>query len=59
MASIHPMTDAQIQALKARYGLDKPITLQYLTWLEGVVHFDFGQSFQNPGESVWEVIKRT
>ncbi len=55
----HPLSDQQLQALKARYGLDKPITEQYFTWLEGVLHFDFGDSFQSPGETVAQVIKRT
>lgn len=54
-----PFTDEQLQALKERYGLDKPLSQQYLTWLNGVIRFDFGESFQNPGESVAQVIKRT
>ena len=55
----HPLSDQQIQALKERYGLDKPLPEQYLTWLNGVIHFDFGESFQNPGESVSDVIQRS
>ena len=54
-----PFTDEQLKALKERYGLDKPLSQQYLTWLNGVIRFDFGESFQNPGESVAQVIKRT
>ena len=54
-----PFTDEQLQTLKERYGLDKPLSQQYLTWLNGVIRFDFGESFQNPGESVAQVIKRT
>lgn len=54
-----PFTEAQIAALKARYGLDKPLWQQYLTWISGVVQLDFGQSFQHPDESVTNLIART
>ena len=54
-----PFTDEQIAALEQRYGLDKPLHEQYLTWLAGVVRFDFGQSFQHPDESVLDLIART
>jgi ABC-type dipeptide/oligopeptide/nickel transport system permease component len=53
------LTDSQIAALEARYGLDKPLHEQYLTWLSGAIRFDFGKSFQHPDESVVDVIKRT
>ena len=54
-----PFSEEQIAALEARYGLDKPLHQQYLTWLAGVLRFDFGQSFQHPDESVIELIGRT
>ncbi len=54
-----PFTDEQIAALKARYGLDKPLPEQYLTWLSGVVHLDFGFSFKHPDETVIGLIGRT
>ena len=54
-----PFTDEQLNALKKRYGLDKPLTEQYLTWLQGVLRFDFGKSFQHPDETVAGVIRRT
>lgn len=39
--------DAQLAALRARYGLDQPIVVQYLTWVGNIVlHGDFGQSFE-------------
>lgn len=53
------MSDQQLEALKARYGLDKPVWQQYLIWLGGVVQLDFGMSFQHPDESVAELIGRT
>lgn len=42
-------TDASpetIAAAQARYGLDQPILSQYLTYLSGVVQFDFGESIR-------------
>src|SRR5512144_703838 len=54
-----PFTDQQIAALKARYGLDKPLWQQYVTWLGGVAKFDFGYSFKHPDETVIELIGRT
>ncbi len=54
-----PFTETQLAALKARYGLDKPLWQQYLTWLAGVVRFDFGHSFQHPDETVIGLVRRT
>jgi peptide/nickel transport system permease protein len=54
-----PFSEEQIAALQARYGLDKPLHEQYLTWLAGVVQLDFGMSFQHPDESVLDLIGRT
>jgi len=54
-----PFSDEQIAALKARYGLDKPLWQQYLTWLSGVIKLDFGFSFKHPDETVLGLIGRT
>src|SRR5512135_793200 len=54
-----PFSDEQLAALKARYGLDKPLWEQYTTWLSGVIVFDFGTSFKHPGEKVTDLILRT
>ena len=35
-----------IAALQKRYGLGQPIHVQYGTWIWGVLHGDFGQSFR-------------
>ena len=37
--------DATIQALRNAYGLGQPMHVQYIKWITGVVHGDFGQSF--------------
>jgi len=54
-----PFSEEQLAALKARYGLDKPLVQQYLTWLSGVVKLDFGNSFEHPDETVIGLIQRT
>src|SRR5258708_460384 len=38
------LTAAQIAEYRAYFGLDKPLTQQYLEWIGGVLHGDFGNS---------------
>ncbi|NMB11437.1 MAG: ABC transporter permease [Firmicutes bacterium] len=38
--------EATIAALTKRYGLDQPIYVQYFKWVWGMLHGDFGQSFE-------------
>ncbi|MFT3797658.1 ABC transporter permease [Microbacterium sp.] len=40
-------TDASIQALREQLGLDRPLIVQYGTWLTGVLRGDFGVSLVN------------
>lgn len=37
---------ARIAALELRYGLDQPVWVQYLKWMQGILVGDFGESFQ-------------
>lgn len=39
------VTPEALEALKERYGLDKPAATQYLDWLQGIVHGDLGRSY--------------
>src|SRR5437867_4752145 len=54
------MPAEQLAALRAAYGLDQPIYVQYFLWISGVVlRGDFGLSleFRRPVESlIWEVL---
>lgn len=48
---------AQIDSLKQQYGLDQPMYMQYIKWVEGMLHGDFGQSltWQEPVKDlIWE-----
>ena len=37
-------SEEELAALKSAYGLDKPVYIQYLKWMGGVLHGDFGRS---------------
>jgi peptide/nickel transport system permease protein len=38
------VTEEQIQAARHEFGLDQPVMMQYVNWLSGIVHGDFGTS---------------
>lgn len=38
-------TEVDIQAIRERYGFDRPIIVQYFSWLAGALSGDFGNSF--------------
>lgn len=42
-----------------KYGLDKPLYVQYGRYMWNALHFDFGIPFQSPGETVTDLISRT
>ncbi|MEI8328720.1 MAG: ABC transporter permease [Chlamydiia bacterium] len=45
-----------MQAMYKHYGLDKPLFLQYLTYLKGLLIGDLGPSFKYQGRTVNEII---
>ncbi|MBR5523912.1 MAG: ABC transporter permease [Clostridia bacterium] len=45
--ALDPIT---IQALNERYGLDKPVPVQFINWMTGLVQGDFGVSLKNGRE---------
>ena len=46
---------AQVEALRKRYGLDRPLIYQYGKWMWGVVRLDFGP----PGTfAIWKMSSR-
>ncbi len=42
--------------INAEYGLDKPISVQYFTYLKNILHGDFGPSFKYKDFSVNELV---
>ena len=53
------LSAASVHNLNVKYGLDQPIWTQFGLYLWNVLHFDFGTSFQHPGQSVNELIGAT
>ncbi len=51
------ISEAARKALEAKYGLDKPLATQYLTYLKDIVtKFDFGPSLKQRGRTVIQII---
>ena len=40
------LSQATIDALNARYNLDKPVGVQFLMYMKGILHGDFGVSLK-------------
>ena len=49
-------SDAVIAALEAKYGFDKPVTVQFWNYLKNILHGDFGLSTGWVGNTVMELI---
>lgn len=43
--------------LRAEYGLDRPVSVQFVDYVSGLARGDFGLSFRYPGVPVTQVIK--
>ena len=43
-------------SLRHQYGLDLPWYQQYWNFLVNLFHFNFGYSFKNQGEPVWDIL---
>ena len=51
------ISEAAKAALEAKYGMDKPLFQQYITYLKDIVtKFDFGPSIKNRGRDVIDII---
>jgi peptide/nickel transport system permease protein len=48
---------AMVQAYEAKFGLDKPLWQQYLTYLSDLSHLDFGYSLMQYPTTVLEIIR--
>lgn len=51
-----PITDAQIQAMRVKWGLDRPLHEQYLVWAGNLLRGDFGTSLIRQGVPVRQMI---
>ncbi|MBD5431839.1 oligopeptide ABC transporter permease [Lactobacillus agrestimuris] len=50
------MTPTQLEIMNKQYGLNKPIWEQYLIYIGGMLHGDFGTSFQYSNQPVSSLI---
>ena len=50
------VSPAVTAALEAKYGMDKPVFDQYITYLKDILHLDFGPSLTQRGRDVSDVI---
>ncbi|MCM1101683.1 MAG: ABC transporter permease [Clostridium sp.] len=50
------LSPAAQAALEAKYGLDKPLGEQYLTYLKDALHGDLGDSLKQRGRTVTDII---
>ncbi|MCH9611640.1 MAG: Oligopeptide transport system permease protein OppB [Chlamydiia bacterium] len=46
-----------MQSMRAYYGLDQPLHVQYVRYLKGLCTFDLGPSFKYEGRTITKVIK--
>jgi peptide/nickel transport system permease protein len=53
-----PLPDFAMNNILHKYGLDRPVYVQYLSWVGAMLHGDFGIPFQSPTETVVGVIAR-
>jgi ABC-type dipeptide/oligopeptide/nickel transport system permease component len=53
-----PLSDAVRAKLMARLGLDQPLHVQYLNYMWGVLHLDFGVPYQSPGDTIIGLLSR-
>ncbi len=55
---LNPKATAEVKArMRALYGLDKPLHIQYWNWLSRLLVMDFGRSFSQDGRLVIDKIK--
>ncbi|MCR5219360.1 ABC transporter permease [Treponema sp.] len=50
------VTPTAQKAMEAKYGLDKPLGQQYLTYMNGLIHGDLGLSIKKRGRTVADII---
>lgn len=48
----------QLNVIRAQYGLDQPLPMQYVGWLRGVLRLDFGNSFFTQGPVIELIAQR-
>lgn len=58
----HPPTEQQVERMRARLGLDRPLPVQYVDWLGDAVRGDLGESWgtgRQVSEAIWARLPAT
>ena len=53
-----PPTQEELQAIRHRYGLDRPVYVRYFIWVKDIMHGDWGYSLLTKNEVTDEVLSR-
>lgn len=53
------VSERVLEMMEEEYGLHQPVLDQYVTYMKHLLCGDLGYSYQNPSESVAEIIKRS
>lgn len=56
LANADRLSASQRKLIEAQYGLNRPLIVQYLSYLWGALHFNFGVSFQYANQQVSTLI---
>jgi peptide/nickel transport system permease protein len=56
--SIQNVTEEQLNQTKHEHGLDKSIPQQYISWVDGAFHGDFGKLILNTAPVLDEIVRR-
>jgi ABC-type dipeptide/oligopeptide/nickel transport system permease component len=51
-----PITNEQLEYVRHFWGLDRPLLVQYLTWIANLLRGDFGTSIAFGGRPVWTLV---
>jgi len=54
----YKLTEAQAEALRAYFGLDKPLFQQYLSWISAALRGNFGYSVRSGEPVLLEILQR-
>ncbi len=57
-SSSQEITEEQLNQLRHEYGLDRPLMVQYFSWVGGVLRGDFGESILNHSPVTQEIGRR-
>lgn len=51
-------SDAAVAQMEQRFGLDRPLVVQYADWVQGLLGFDLGQSYVTRADIAPQVVDR-